>query len=222
MSDHNEPPAQHSAPATPVLLQAEQIDAGPGSAQVLRGWTAQFPAGLSLILGEDGAGKTTALRVLAGELAPRGGRIRWRGGPPPGAGEVFWRDPQEPWPEALSPRGWAAQLRTQWPQWSQRAWERHVDGFDLQMHLSKPMYQLSTGGRRKVLLAAALASGAPLTLIDEPVAALDRASIDYLCEALDEAAQAAAEARRALILAHYDRLDEGLPWQCVAVLPLAQ
>jgi len=41
---------------------------------------------------------------------------------------------------------------------------------------------LSTGSRRKVGLAAALAAGQPLTLIDQPFAALDGGSIRFLRE----------------------------------------
>ena len=74
---------------------------------------------------------------------------------------------------------------------------------------------LSTGTRRKLLMAAALASGAQLTLIDEPVAGLDRASIRYLCQALADTAQAPD---RALVVAHYEALD-GVPWRAVIELP---
>jgi ABC-type transport system involved in cytochrome c biogenesis ATPase subunit len=44
-----------------------------------------------------------------------------------------------------------------------------IDGFGLQPHLDKPLYMLSTGSKRKVWLSAALAAGAPLTLIDQPL-----------------------------------------------------
>ncbi len=44
----------------------------------------------------------------------------------------------------------------------------------------KPFHALSTGTRRKVCMAAALASGAPLTLIDDPIAGLDKPSVTYL------------------------------------------
>jgi ABC-type Mn2+/Zn2+ transport system ATPase subunit len=47
--------------------------------------------------------------------------------------------------------------------------------------LPKPLYQLSTGSRRKVFLAAALVQPAPLTLLDQPFMALDRPSVDFLC-----------------------------------------
>ena len=65
-----------------------------------------------------------------------------------------------------------------------------------------------------MLLAAALASGAPLTLIDEPEAALDHASIRYLREALGEQARRAGEAGRVWVVANYELIAE-LPWNQV-------
>jgi ABC-type Mn2+/Zn2+ transport system ATPase subunit len=57
-----------------------------------------------------------------------------------------------------------------------------LPGLDLLSHLPKPLYQLSTGSRRKVFLAAALVQPAPLTLLDQPFMALDRPSVDFLCD----------------------------------------
>jgi ABC-type Mn2+/Zn2+ transport system ATPase subunit len=55
-----------------------------------------------------------------------------------------------------------------------------VAGLSLQEHLHKPIYMLSTGTRRKVFLAASMASGAQLVLLDDPFAALDMRSIQFL------------------------------------------
>ena len=79
------------------------------------------------------------------------------------------------------------------------------------MHLHKPMYQLSSGSQRKVLLAAALASGAVLTLLDEPLAALDKPSISYLLQALEAEARAPRWPGRAVLVAHHEALGD-LPW----------
>ena len=62
-------------------------------------------------------------------------------------------------------------------------------------------------------MAAGLASGAPLTLIDEPVAGLDNASLRYLGQAI---AAAAAQPGRAIVVAHYEPL-RGVPWRAARV-----
>lgn len=55
-----------------------------------------------------------------------------------------------------------------------------VAGLSSQEHAGMCLYMLSSGTRRKVLLAAVLASGAALTLLDEPFATLDRPSVNFL------------------------------------------
>ena len=59
---------------------------------------------------------------------------------------------------------------------------------------------LSAGSRRKALLAAALASGAALTLLDLPFAALDGAASRVLREVLQDCAE---HPTRAFVLADY-------------------
>ena len=59
---------------------------------------------------------------------------------------------------------------------------------------------LSTGSRRKVWLAAAFASGAGLTLLDQPFAALDKASMGVINELLQKAA---GHPERAWVVADY-------------------
>jgi ABC-type cobalamin/Fe3+-siderophores transport system ATPase subunit len=51
-----------------------------------------------------------------------------------------------------------------------------IDGLALEPHLFKQIQMLSSGTRRKVWIAAAFASGAALTLLDDPLAALDKSS----------------------------------------------
>lgn len=202
----------------PLVLAAQTVDFGFPGTPILRGWSQQLPAGLTLVLGDEGTGKTSVLRLLAADLAPAGGRLLLNGlehGSPEYRRQVFWRDPRDAWPQRTTPRAWSAALAAEHPHWSGQAWQRHVQGFALQPHLDKAMFQLSTGSQRKVLLAGALASGAPLTLIDEPVAALDRSSITYLRTALQECA--ASGAGRAIVVAHYDDLGH-LPWLATVAL----
>jgi heme exporter protein A len=71
-------------------------------------------------------------------------------------------------------------------------------------HVSKSMYMLSAGSKRKVWLAAAFASGATLTLLDEPFAALDKASINFLMERLERFNQ---NTHRAWVIADYEVLQ---------------
>lgn len=185
-------------------------------------WSADFLPGLSLVLGGDGAGKTSLLRLLAADAAPQAGQLVLRGTDVGQQGhgyraQVFWRDPRAPWPDTLTPQAWADAIAPEYANWSGERWRAHVAGFGLEPHLHKAMHQLSTGSQRKVLLAAALASGAALTLIDEPVAALDKASIAYLLQALDGEVRLPGAEGRAIIVAHYEAPGE-LPWRQIVTL----
>ena len=60
---------------------------------------------------------------------------------------------------------------------------------------------LSAGSKRKVWLAAAFTSGATVTLLDEPFAALDKASINFLLERLESISQ---NTNRAWVIADYE------------------
>ncbi|MDE2161425.1 MAG: hypothetical protein KGJ30_21170, partial [Burkholderiales bacterium] len=81
---------------------------------------------------------------------------------------------------------------------------RHVEGFGLAPFLGRRLRELSTGTQRKVWLTAALAAGTRVTLLDEPLNALDRASLAYL--RAEFAAAAAAAGPRAWIVASHEDL----------------
>ena len=59
-----------------------------------------------------------------------------------------------------------------------------------------------------LLLRKELASGAPLTLIDDPIAGLDKPSVTYLAQALNSCAD---QPERAVVVAHYAPLP-GVRW----------
>ncbi len=188
----------------------------------LANWHATFGSGLSLLVDEEDAIKGPLLRVLAGEMPPQAGAVTWSGTDMRVRREqapeaVFWRDPRAPWPD-VSPAQWARELARCHPAWSEPDWLRHVGEWALQEHLHKEMFRLSTGSRRKVLLAAAFASGAPLTLIDEPEAALDHSSIRYLHEVLGAEAQRCRQNGRIWVVAHYASMPE-VPWNQAIRLP---
>ena len=187
--------------------------------EVIKHWSATFPAGLALVRGDESSGKTTLLRLLAGQLQPQAGRMRLHGRDLSddrkswGAG-VFWADPRSEAFDKPTARQGLQGLPAHYPTWSDAALATHVAGFSLDEHLDKPFYALSTGSKRKVLMAGALASGAALTLIDEPVGVLDKPSVAYLAQALT---QTTSDPQRVVIVAHYEALP-GVPWGTVVDL----
>jgi ABC-type transport system involved in cytochrome c biogenesis ATPase subunit len=164
------------------------------------------PAGVSLVRGGDGAGKTTLLRLLAGDLAAQAGilqinQVRLQDQPSVYHQQLFWVEPRSTSFDHISSNDYFASLPAAYPQFDYSAIGALAAGLSLTEHLHKPMYMLSTGSKRKVWITAAVASGAALVLLDDPFAALDKPSIGYVKQLLQ---QASGQTARALVVTGYD------------------
>lgn len=161
--------------------------------------------GITWISGGEGRGKTTLLRLLAGDLVAPGSTLVLAGTALHADGaayrqSVFWMDPRTEAFDQASAVHFFSTTAVRYPAWDFDLLEHLVEALGLQAHQDKPLYMLSTGSKRKVWLAAALASGATLTLLDSPFAALDKTSIGHLLEFFNAAAQ---HPKRAWVIADY-------------------
>ncbi len=115
--------------------------------------------------------------------------------------QVAWLEPRDTTLDGQTAREIFAALPHEQPHCNPGVLQAHIGGLSLTPHLDKTLTMMSTGTRRKVLLAAVLAAQAPVTLLDQPFKALDRPSIDYLLEVLAEAAR---HPSRAWVVADYE------------------
>lgn len=145
-------------------------------------------SGALLVIGANGSGKSSLLRLLATLLAPAAGRLLWDGAPvaqalPGYRAAMHYLGHLDALKPALSPREtlafWAAQ-RGAGPEHIEAA----IAAFGLEAIADWPCRWLSAGQRRRVALARLVAAPAPLWLLDEPTAALDRDGEDRLSVAL--------------------------------------
>lgn len=199
-----------ATPAHPrtALLQALALCFAYPERALFKDFSIAIPPGLSLLLGSDGSGKTSLLRLLAGELVADGGQLQildveLARDPLTYRRRVFWVDPRTLHYDQLSVLEYFDAVRQSYPDFDDMLLAQIVAGLALTPHLEKNFYMLSTGSKRKVWLAAAFACGATLTLFDEPLAALDKPSANFVLQLLG---QAAAQSTRAYLISHYDTL----------------
>lgn len=194
--------------STTPLLRVDNLHFSYPDRAVFSGLSFDWAPGLACVCGDESSGKTTLLRLLAGELSPSRGRILLTGqggicSTPMLADQLFYVEPRSSSLDQSVAGDWLAAQAARYPAWDAHALAEHVQGFGLADHLAKPFFALSTGTRRKVCQAAALASGAAVTLMDDPHAGLDKPSMRYLAEVL---VKTALSVTRIVVFAHYEAL----------------
>jgi len=131
------------------------------------------------LIGRNGAGKTTLLGILTGQNTMDEGSVTYGGEPVWENQKVldelcFSRELQSTLlsgQNTLKVRHYLRTAAVYYPNWDQEYAEVLMKEFGLEE--KKKIYQLSKGQMSMVTILIALASGAPLTILDEPVAGLD-------------------------------------------------
>lgn len=203
---------------SPVLEVTDMHFGWPGI-PLFQGMSFQVPVGVSVVHGEESSGKTTLLKLLAGDLRADSGAFVLRNThlkthADAYRAQVFRTEPRSDALDAISAQAWFATLVSRYPRFNLDTAKELARGFALEAHIDKPMYMLSAGSKRKVWLSAAFSAGTALTLIDEPFAALDMGSIRFLNALLQEASE---HTERAWVLADHAP-PEGLALKTQLVL----
>jgi iron complex transport system ATP-binding protein len=155
------------------------------------------------VVGPNGAGKSTLIQALAGLLRAQG-RIRWNGRelskiPFLLRGRTLAWLGQESHAEFAFPvRDVVAQGRHAWGN-DDRDVERVMEILDILDLAQRPVTELSGGERRRVFLARALATQAPLQLWDEPTSNQD---VRHSLEVMALAGRLASEGGTLLVSLH--------------------
>jgi iron complex transport system ATP-binding protein len=170
-------------------LEAIGVGVNLGSTKALQDVSLKMPAGWSAIVGPNGAGKTTLLRVFAGLQSPDAGQVLLDG------------RPLDQWPrrDRAQQMAWMSQhaethaieltvrdivhlgrlpklgLFAAPTEQDESCVDRAMADAECGQWQLRRLHELSGGERQRVLLARALAVGAPTLLLDEPTTHLDPA-----------------------------------------------
>ncbi len=212
-----------NSPISNPVLQVQDLSFSYPGRHVFTGWSADFRAGLTWVRGSNGSGKSTLLKLLAGALPPLAGRIAVRGvdqgaAPLDYRREVFWCGPAAIAFDHLRPPEYFAFLQGLYPHFDSAAAQAVAAELGLTPFMGKRLRELSTGTQRKVWLAAAFAAGTAVVLLDEPLNALDMASVRSVRARLQGCAQ---DATTAWVVVSHDGLagvDQAEPAATVLAL----
>jgi ABC-type multidrug transport system ATPase subunit len=197
---------QHPTITMPMILNVQSLCFRFPERELFSDWSTAIRPGVTLVSGGEGRGKTTLLRLLAGELSADAGHLqvkdfRQRDRPADYRQQVFWANPRSDAFDQMTPVAYFRSLHKLYPSFDEQLLADLIKALSLEAHMDKQLFMLSTGSKRKVWLAAAFASGAAVTLLDEPFAALDKASIGVVMAHLE---RAAGDPCRACVIAHYE------------------
>jgi ABC-2 type transport system ATP-binding protein len=177
-----------------MLLRTEHLTKDYGSFRALDDLKLEVaPGEVFGLLGPNGSGKTTALRLLLGFLRPTAGRS--------------WINGHDCWRDSVAARRQVAYLPGELRLYENMTGRQlvrflsrlrgevvnaNVDALArrLDIDLDRPIAQLSSGMKRKVALLQVLVPHAPLLILDEPTNTLDPTMRDELLDQLRRARDA--------------------------------
>ncbi len=171
-----------------MTLTVDRLSVALGEREILRDLSFEARRGEFLaVVGPNGAGKTTLLKAIAC-LSPLSGQIAWEGEPlnamrAAARAKTLAYLPQghiAHWPitarevVTIGRAPFASSIARLGPA-DRDAIEVALEAVGAQTFADRPITELSGGERARIMVARALAVGAPLLLADEPVASLDPA-----------------------------------------------
>lgn len=160
------------------MLSVEKLGRREGRLQILQDVNFSWDRGVLAVIGGNGTGKTTLLRVVAGAVKPNAGKISWNGTPTSRAvrrkGVIGYGPQERNLDLAITLReflGLCADLRGLRGRTAKIA--AVAEELGLTKQLDERLANLSGGGRRKAMTAQAMLGASELIVLDEPTSEVD-------------------------------------------------
>ena len=145
-------------------------------------------------VGSNGAGKTTAMRIILGVLAPDSGEVRWNGRPMDL--EVRRQVGYMPEERGLYPKmkvdeqlSYLARIHGMPRQEAALAVNLWTERLGVGARRGDHVQKLSLGNQQRVQLAAALVHSPAILVLDEPFSGLDPVAVDVMSKVMRERAE---------------------------------
>ena len=168
---------------TKTVINADAVNKSYGSRQIIKDFTLRIQRGDRIgIVGANGTGKTTLIRMLTGETQPDSGKITLS---PTLTGIVI--DQQR---KLLTPEKRVRDVLADGSDWIDvRGVRKHVQGYLKEFLFDPSLIEarigtLSGGEQSRILLAREFAREANLLVLDEPTNDLDLETLDLLQEVI--------------------------------------
>lgn len=149
--------------------------------------------GVFALLGTNGAGKTTSIRMILGMLSADSGSVTWDGKRFTTAGNSVGYLAEErglyPKYKIMDQLLYFASLKGMKRQDAQRALDYWFERMGVQEYRDKRAEQLSKGNQQKIQLIAALAADPQLLILDEPLSGLDPVNAELFKSVIREEIQ---------------------------------
>lgn len=166
--------AAREAPALPIKFGT--VSFAVGAIRILHDVDVRLMSGRpTVLMGPNGCGKTTLLKLAMGLVAPASGAITFGGGPAPsGSRAIVFQKPVMLRRTAAANVAYA--LRAAGKPASEANVRRLLDLARIAPLAARPARRLSGGEQQRLALARALACEPQVLLLDEPTSSLDPAS----------------------------------------------
>jgi ABC-2 type transport system ATP-binding protein len=175
-------------------LEIDRVSKSYGDVVALRDMTFDVRAGeLFGFVGSNGAGKTTAMRVILGVLAADAGEVRWAGRPLTlGMRRQIGYMPEErglyPKMKVAEQLIYLARLHGMTPAAAKSSAEAWTERLGVAARRDDEVQKLSLGNQQRVQLAASLVHNPHILVLDEPFSGLDPVAVDVMSQVLREKA----------------------------------